>query len=74
MNELANKIQIAINTIQDLEIKSTFDNMNHLMGAIQILAAIRDELNKMNEAEVVELFADGEKVDEVRENGSADAE
>ena len=74
MNELANKIQIAINTIQDLEIKSTFDNMNHLMGAIQTLAIVRDELEKMANAQVVELFADGEKVAEERIDGNADAE
>lgn len=74
MNELANKIQIVINTIQDLDIKSTFDNMNHLMGALKTLAGIRDELKAMNSAEVVELFADGEKVEEERKDGNADAE
>lgn len=74
MNDQATKIQIVINTIQDLDIKSTFDNMNHLMGAIQTLAGIRDELEAMNSAEVVELFADGEKVGEERKDGDVDAE
>ena len=74
MKELANKVQIVINTIQDLDIKSTFDNMNRLMGAMQTLAGIRDELEAMNSAEVVELFADGEKVAEERKDGNADAE
>lgn len=62
MNELANRIQVAINTLQTLEIKATFDNMNHMMGAIQTLAMVRDELEKMDKAEVVELFSDGEKI------------
>ena len=62
MNELANRIQVAINTLQTLEIKATFDNMNHMMGAIQTLAMVRDELEKMSKAEVVELFSDGEKI------------
>ena len=62
MNELANRIQVAINTLQTLEIKATFDNMNHMMGALQTLAMVRDELEKMSKAEVVELFSDGEKI------------
>lgn len=74
MKELAEKVQIVINTIQDLDIKSTFSNMNRLMGAMQTLAGIRDELEKMGNAEVVELFADGEKVAEDRNDGNADAE
>ena len=74
MKELAEKVQIVINTIQDLDTKSTFSNMNRLMGAMQTLAGIRDELEKMGNAEVVELFADGEKVAEDRNDGNADAE
>lgn len=74
MKELAEKVQIVINTIQDLDIKSTFNNMNRLMGAMQTLAGIRDELEKMGNAEVVELVADGEKVAEDRNDGNADAE
>ena len=74
MKELAEKVQIVINTIQDLDIKSTFSNMNRLMGAMQTLAGIRDKLEKMGNAEVVELFADGEKVAEDRNDGNADAE
>lgn len=44
MNEQQNKIQIAINTIQALEIKATFDNMNHLMAVLQILADVRNAI------------------------------
>ena len=61
MNELAEKIQVVMNTIQDLDIKSTFDNMNHLMGVLQTLASIRDELKDV-------------PVLEVSEDGNADAE
>lgn len=61
MNELAEKIQVVMNTIQDLDIKSTFDNMNHLMGVLQALASIRDELKDV-------------PVLEVSEDGNADAE
>ena len=61
MNDLAEKIQVVMNTIQDLDIKSTFDNMNHLMGVLQTLASIRDELKDV-------------PVLEVSEDGNADAE
>ena len=68
MNELAQRIQMTINTLQTLEIKATFDNMNHMMGAIQTLAMVRDELGKIDKAEVVELFADGKKIGEEKED------
>ena len=74
MNEYVNTIQIVINTLQDLDIKSTFDNMNRLMGAIQTLAKIRDDMETMSNDETVELFEDGEKVAEERKDGNADAE
>ena len=61
MNGLAEKIQVVMNTIQDLDIKSTFDNMNHLMGVLQTLASIRDELKDI-------------PVLEVSEDGNADTE
>ena len=61
MNGLAEKIQVVMNTIQDLDIKSTFDNMNHLMGVLQTLASIRDELKDV-------------PVLEVSEDGNADTE
>ena len=46
MNENANTVQQVINTLQDLDIKATYDNMNILMGCLQTLASIRDKLNK----------------------------
>lgn len=51
MNETAEKIQIVINTIQALEIRATYENMNHLMGALKLLAEIRDETGAGQEAD-----------------------
>ena len=56
MEELINKIQAVINTLEGLDIKSTFDNMNKLLGCQQTLADVRDELQRR----------------EVKVNGNAD--
>ena len=64
MNEQQNKLQMAINTLQALEIKASFDNMNHLMAVLQILADVRDAI----------ATPDDEVKLEVIENGNADAE
>ena len=49
MNELATKIQVVINTLEVMNIPSTFDNVNHLMGIYQYLADVRDQLAGMEE-------------------------
>ena len=59
MNDMAQKIQITINTLENLEIKSSFNNMNHLMGALKTLATIRDELIKKDEPKI-ELITEDE--------------
>ena len=46
MEELTTKIQAVINTLEGLDIKSTFDNMNKLLGCQQTLADVRDELQR----------------------------
>ena len=56
MEEMTNKIQAVINTLEGLDIKSTFDNMNKLLGCQQTLADVRDELQRR----------------EVKVNGNAD--
>ena len=56
MEELRTKIQAVINTLEGLDIKSTFDNMNKLLGCQQTLADVRDELQRL----------------EVKANGNAD--
>ena len=44
MNENQITIQNIIATLQELDIKSTYDNMNKLMGCLQRLADIRDKI------------------------------
>ena len=46
---IAEKIQAVINTLEDLDIKSTFNNMNKLLGCQGTLAEVRDELMKAQE-------------------------
>lgn len=64
MNDQATKIQVVINTLQAMEIKATFDNMNHMMGALKLLAEVREAI----------ATPDDEVKLEVIENGDADAE
>ena len=44
MNEMADKIQLVMNTIEQMNITATYDNMNRLLGCLQTLAGIRDDL------------------------------
>jgi hypothetical protein len=50
MNEIIKNIQIAINTVQDLEIKSTASNMTKLLGVVQLLSGVRDKLKQDEKA------------------------
>lgn len=43
MND-ADKIQIVINTISELKINATFDNVNRLLGMYQMLTDVRDHI------------------------------
>ena len=54
MNDLAAKIQRVINTIETINIQATFDNMNKLLGSLQTLAEVRDELSDVKEVNVNE--------------------
>lgn len=38
------KIQAVINTLESMEIRSTYDNMNRMLGVYQTLAQVRDDL------------------------------
>ena len=49
MEKLANDIQRVINTLEGLDIKSTFDNMNRLLGSLQVLATVRDQLQEVEQ-------------------------
>ena len=45
MKEHANLIQMVINTLESLDIKATYNNMDRLLGCMQSLAKVRDALN-----------------------------
>ena len=47
MEQLAAKIQVVISTLEGLNIKSTYENMNRLLGSMQALEEIKDELSAM---------------------------
>ena len=42
--DLKQDIQNVITTLEGLDIKSTYDNMNRLLGCMQVLANVRDAL------------------------------
>ena len=63
MNEMEYKIQTVINTLEDIDIKASFNNMNRMMGALQVLADIRDQFKKAPEIKM-----------EAVQDGDADAE
>lgn len=46
MSKNAEEIQRVINTLEGLDIKPTYSNMNRLLGCMQVLASVRDELEK----------------------------
>ena len=41
----ADMVQAVINTLQGLDIKATYENMDKLLGCLQMLAKVRDRLN-----------------------------
>ena len=50
MMDTAQKVQIVINTLGQLTIPSTFDNVNRMAGIYQMLYDIRDGEKKPEEA------------------------
>lgn len=52
MKELANKIQVVMNTLQLLDIPASYDNVSRLTGIYQMLVGVRDELNGKDETVV----------------------
>lgn len=46
MNEMASKLQAVINTLEGLEIQSKKDTMLKLLGCMQMLTEIKDQLNE----------------------------
>lgn len=45
----ADMVQAVINTLQGLDIKTTYENMDKLLGCLQMLAKVRDRLNAPTE-------------------------
>lgn len=56
--DTVNMIQAVINTLEKLDIKATYDNMDKLLGCLQLLMKVRDGLNAP--AEVKDGNADAE--------------
>ena len=46
MEEMVTRIQSVINTLEGLDIRSTYENMDRLLGCLQVLAKIRDDLKE----------------------------
>lgn len=44
MNENANKIQMVLDTLQQIDIKATYDNCRYMLGCLDTLSSVRDSL------------------------------
>jgi len=51
MNENVMKLQAVINTLELLNMPSTYDNANYMVGIYRTLKEVRDALQKMPVAE-----------------------
>lgn len=45
----ADKIQLVIDTLQQLELRASYDNMNHLLGCLQALTEIQSSVRDIEE-------------------------
>lgn len=68
-SEMANKLLSVINTLQGLDIKSTYDNMNRLLGCIQALDDIAQRLSE-NPVANVKKEEDEVQIEEFRVCGN----
>lgn len=48
MDELnaAEKIQVVINTLKELDVKPTYENCNYITGMYKLLIEVRDEIHE----------------------------
>ena len=51
MNELAIKIQAVINTLEELKMPTTYENVNYMGGIYKALVEVRDALQRGPEVE-----------------------
>lgn len=56
--DVANELQRVIDTLSSLNIVSTYNNMNKLLGCLQVLANIRDVV-KERKADTLQEVKDG---------------
>lgn len=47
MEKEANEIQAVINTLGELDIKSTYSNMDKILGCMQLLTRVRDRIREV---------------------------
>ena len=47
MDGIKTKIQMVINTLGSLDMPSTYDNANHVLGMYQTLYSVLDDIEKM---------------------------
>ena len=83
MREMANKVQAVMNTLESLDIKSTYENTNKLLGCFQVLAEIRNGLNAVatiqeenakKQAQAQKVIHEIEQVEEEQNVGTTDIE
>ena len=81
MREMANKIQAVMNTLESLDIKSTYENTNKLLGCFQVLAEVRNNLNAVAtiqeenaKKQAQKVIHEIEQVEEEQNVGTADIE
>lgn len=53
MNEMAIEIQKVMNTLQDLNMKPTFDNVHIMSACMDVLATVRDKLMGIGQQQTV---------------------
>ena len=81
MREMANKVQAVMNTLESLDIKSTYENTNKLLGCFQVLAEVRNNLNAVAtiqeenaKKQAQKVIHEIEQVEEEQNVGTADIE
>lgn len=64
----AERLQQVLDTLQQIELRASYDNMNHMLGCLQVLSEIRDSVRAIEEKQAqddnvnVEVI-DGERAD-----------
>lgn len=59
MDEIKNNVQMAINTLNTVEVRGR-ENMNHLLGSIMVLEQVVQQITAMKAPDVPEIAIAGE--------------